>query len=128
MQLQMLKLPQGVFLELIRTGHFGIEELNIDTKQMEDFVLENQETISPIGLKHQNLKAKSEKLRSKELKKNVAEIPSQKTFDIDIKVLNLLIYMFSQFSVLQSTVHIKKLVDKVGELKMPAIALTDLGI
>ena len=116
------------FLELIRTGHFSLEELNIDAKQMEDFILENPKTISPIGLKHQNLKAESEKLRSKQLKKSVSKIPPQKDLDIDITGLDFAhLHVFSQFSVLQSTVHIKKLVDKVGELKMPAIALTDLG-
>ena len=116
------------FLELIRTGHFDLDELNINVEQMESFVLENPKSISAIGLKHQNLKAKSEKIRSEQLKKSVSQKPPTKDLDIDIEDLDFAhLHVFSQFSVLQSTIHIKKLVDKVGELKMPAIALTDLG-
>ena len=65
------------------------------------------------------------------VKKNNQTIPifninnsNTKDLDIDIEDLDFAhLHVFSQFSVLQSTIHIKKLVDKVGELKMPALTL-----
>ena len=53
------------FLELLRNGNYTQEELQVDSSYFVDFTTHNTEVISPVGLKHQNLKKESDKITSK---------------------------------------------------------------
>ncbi|MCH2234855.1 MAG: DNA polymerase III subunit alpha [Crocinitomicaceae bacterium] len=117
------------FFELVRQNHYSTEEL----KEAEDFLNrfreENPGVIDPVGLTHLNLKEESAKVKEKyapeevqidsgELKKNISALT-------DVHFSHL--HNHSQFSILQSTIQIKNLVNKAAEFNMPAVALTDSG-
>ena len=117
------------FLELIRLKNYKKEELHADDEYFNKFSNYNTDIIQKIGLKHQNLKKKSENLK-KELtqpsvdKHNIeSKISETDLSDCDFTHL----HNHSQFSMLQSTIKIKDLVDKASEMKMKAVAITDLG-
>ncbi len=117
------------FLELIRLKNYKREELHADDEYFNKFSDNNTDIIQKIGLKHQNLKKKSENLK-KELtqlsadKHNIeSKISETDLSDCDFTHL----HNHSQFSMLQSTIKIKDLVDKASEMKMKAVAITDLG-
>ncbi|MDG1841679.1 MAG: DNA polymerase III subunit alpha [Crocinitomicaceae bacterium] len=113
------------FLELIRLGNFSAQELQMTSDQLQSFMKLNSEIVEAVGLSHKNLKAASEKIRKKALKKSPIKT---RVIDkkIDLKNIDYShLHVFSQFSVLQSTIHLEKLVNRVGELQMPAVALTD---
>ncbi len=113
------------FFELVRSGNFSSEEMKMDSNQMKEFILINQDTVQPVGIKHKNLKAESAKIRQKSIKKSpIQKRAIDKEIDLD-KLDYSPLHVFSQFSVLQSTIHIKRLIDRVGEFEMPAVALTD---
>ena len=111
------------FLELIRKGLFSYQELGKDS----DYILKYQELnnslTEPISIVHVNLKSESEILKIKNKDQQQSE-----DFSNDVDLSN---YSFShlhnrsQFSVLQSTTEIKKLINKAYEFQMPAVGLTD---
>ena len=68
----MLRLPQDVFLELIRIKSFTADQLQQEEQYLEDFIRANPEPIELIGLVHLNLKEESAKLSSHA---NVSDIP-----------------------------------------------------
>jgi len=114
------------FFELIRTGNFTNQELQASDNYIQDFLEKHPTTIETVGLKHLNLKAESDKLKtstdsgmsSADIKANIQELK-------DVNFSHL--HNHSQFSILQSTIKIKNLVNKAGEMGCPAVALTDTG-
>ena len=116
------------FLELIRKGEFTTDQLNVEEKYIEDFRAFNPSPIGRAGLTHLNLKKESEKLKqvnqtddslsNKEKNENAARLS-------DVTFTHL--HNHTQFSILQSTIDVKGLVNKAIELGMPAVALTDSG-
>ncbi len=116
------------FFELIRIDSFSLENLQQDSKYIEDFKAFNPAPFKTIGLKHINLKEASEKLKAKEHPQT--EIP---TIDISESRSRLDAVTFSHlhnhtsFSILQSTINVNSLVNKAAYLNMPAVALTDSG-
>ena len=113
-----------VFLELIRQNKFSNAKLENATV----IIARIQETYSSqvplVGLKHQNLKAASERLVQKTQPEiQVSPTSQQGTSDFPFAHLHTL----SQFSVLQSTIRVKELAETADKLDMPAVALTDLG-
>jgi len=118
------------FFELIRLGEFSKEQLDVQSDYFKEFNAANPEEIQLIGLKHINLKQESARIReqikktdsnvisSQEIKENIAELA-----DVDFVHL----HNHSQFSILQSTISIKKLVASAAKHNMPAVALTDHG-
>jgi DNA polymerase-3 subunit alpha len=115
------------FLELVRLGHYSHSELLQSTDFLNQFREKNTDTIQRFGIRHVNLKAEAEKLRekSKEFKDEVIQPTTIVESLIDAPFAHL--HVHSQYSILQSTVEIQKLVEKAGELNMPAVALTDTG-
>ena len=118
------------FLELIRIKNFKKEQLKATEEYFEKFSENNPNKIEKAGIQHVNLKKKSEDLKNRLQKsKIVSEVPElsdSKNIDLaDIDFTHL--HNHSQFSMLQSTIKIKDLVDKAFDFDMNAVALTDLG-
>ena len=114
------------FLELIRIKNFKKEELHAEDNYFERFSEHNPEIIQNIGIKHQNLKKKSENLKDDLVKSK--NIKSTEKPTVDLSGLDFThLHNHSQFSMLQSTIKIKDLVDMTSDMNMKAVAITDLG-
>ena len=119
------------FLELIRRRAFTSSQLGVPAGYFERFEEHNPEPFKLIGLKHINLKKASERIRkelqeqqpSDEITTEEIEENLQKLDDIPFAHL----HNHSQFSILQSTISIKDLVEVAAKENMPAVALTDHG-
>jgi len=116
------------FFELIRKQIFRLEELDVTSDYFEKYSAENPKEIELIGLKHVNLKKKSAKLKEKHSRKSVNDIQDSVSDIKDLKGFSFShLHNHSQFSILQSTSSISKLVKAAVDEKMPAVALTDTG-
>ncbi|GAA0876489.1 DNA polymerase III subunit alpha [Wandonia haliotis] len=116
------------FLELVRRGEFSIEQLDVEERYIENFKEFNPQPIGRVGLKHLNLKAESDKIRKatqQDDSLSTAEKDENKQRLSDVDFVHL--HNHSQFSILQSTIDVKALVNKAVELNMPGVALTDSG-
>jgi DNA polymerase-3 subunit alpha len=117
------------FLELVRQRVFTKEQLDVPADYFENFSEANPRRIELIGLKHINLKKASEEIR-KRLKRQqpTSEITTEE-IEENLEKLDEIpfahLHNHSQFSVLQSTISIKDLVNVAAENNMPAVALTD---
>ena len=116
------------FFELIRTEIFTEKELQVDGDYFNKFKTQNPKTIQLIGLRHVNLKEASQKIKQQfgERQANLVsqeEIAENKQVLIDADFVHL--HNHTQFSVLQSTISVAKLVKSASENKMPAVAITD---
>jgi len=116
------------FFELIRTEIFTEKELQVDGDYFDKFKTQNPSTIQLIGLSHINLKDASQKIKQQfgERQANVVsleEIAENKQVLIDADFVHL--HNHTQFSVLQSTISVAKLVKAASDNKMPAVAITD---
>ncbi len=118
------------FLELIRRQHYSLEQLDVSSDYFRNFSEAHPQEIQLIGLRHINLKEASKKIADilwdeatggisqAEIKENVKTLA-------DAEFAHL--HNHSQFSVLQSTIAIKDLVQSAVHHHMPAVALTDHG-
>ena len=114
------------FLELIRIKNYSLSELEQSDGYYEDFLKENKSSIEPVGIKHINLKKKSTLIKQK-LNDKLENFADQNVV-VSEELLNsnfVHLHNHSQFSVLQSTISIKDLVDSTSKNNMPAVALTD---
>jgi len=116
------------FFELIRTNHFTPQELQSDENYLSEFISKNSGTIQNYGLIHQNLKALSQSIKQNNASQNEAKIidisgNSERLAQVEFSHL----HNHSQYSILQSTIEIKKLIKRAGDLNCPAVALTDTG-
>ena len=116
------------FFELVRLGEYTKEQLEAQPDYLERFSEANQETIQLIGLKHINLKAESEKIKKRfdkaqKKEEEIVDVKKNLSGLSDVEFVHL--HNHSQFSVLQSTISIKDLVEATAKAKMPAVALTD---
>ena len=116
------------FFELIRKYNFTAEELAVESGYFESFANKNPKTIEVIGLKHINLKEASAKI-AKRFAKEAAPKVSKDDLAKNITALKAAefshLHNHSQFSVLQSTISIDKLVAETALHKMSAVAMTD---
>ena len=114
------------FFELVRQGIFSTKELEAENDYLVEFKTINPQPIKLIGLKHINLKDASQKMRSSQTEEVI-----ETTEKVNIESLNELsfshLHNHSQFSVLQSTIPINKLISEAVKYQMPAVALTDIG-
>ena len=119
------------FLELLRRGSYSSEQLQASTDYLQKFQAQNPETIAPLGLKHVNLKMSSAELAADSKKSYVDKDENKNKIKdlppalIDAPVVHL--HNHSQFSILQSTISIKKLVNATAKAGMTSVALTDHG-
>jgi DNA polymerase-3 subunit alpha len=115
------------FLELIRREVFTKEELDVPADYFREFGEKNPKEIQLIGLQHINLKQASEAIR-KQLQAQEVVTPTQQDGQVhhditDVQFVHL--HNHTQFSVLQSTISVKDLVNAAVQNKMPAVAMTD---
>ena len=118
------------FLELIKREVFTQEMLDVPDDYWERFQKENPKTIPLIGLKHINLKAASEAIRTQIKSEDTSVFTKKEQSDnrkilVDADFVHL--HTHSQFSVLQSTIAVSDLVKRAAQNKMPAVAITDIG-
>jgi len=118
------------FLELIRRKEFTKEELDVQPDYFDNFSEANPKSIDLIGLKHINLKRESAKINERLQNEQSVNHGSETSDEIrqqlaEVDFVHL--HNHSQFSILQSTISIKDLVDATAKDEMPAVALTDHG-
>ncbi|MBT8308293.1 MAG: DNA polymerase III subunit alpha [Maribacter sp.] len=116
------------FLELIRQKQYTQEQLDVQPDYFQNFSEANPLEIGLIGLKHINLKKASKKIADALWEKDMGAVSDEEIKDnieslSDVQFVHL--HNHSQFSVLQSTIKIKDLVQAAAKNKMPAVALTD---
>ena len=114
------------FLELIRIKRFNEDQLGVTNDYFETYLSNNPKKIQQVGIKHVNLKKKSEKLKESlnthvDLKTDTKKEHFSELDDIEFVHL----HNHTQFSVLQSTMSIKDLIKVTSEMNMHAVALTD---
>jgi DNA polymerase-3 subunit alpha len=118
------------FFELIRNEEFTLANLKASPDYFIEFKNANPDTIQVIGLKHINLKEESAKIKA-QLKPQTDIQPTKQELESNIKELQDVpfahLHNHSQFSILQSTIAIKDLVNAAAQDQMPAVALTDHG-
>jgi DNA polymerase-3 subunit alpha len=118
------------FFELIRREIFTKEELDVPLSYFKEFQEQNSNEIQLIGLKHINLKAASEKIRQQlqSLQSNGSKTIISDSDKKELKESRFAhLHNHTQFSVLQSTIAIPKMVSAAAKFKMPAVAMTDTG-
>ncbi|WP_411893283.1 DNA polymerase III subunit alpha [Winogradskyella sp. A2] len=118
------------FLELIRRREYTKEELDVQPDYFQEFSEVNPKPVELIGLKHINLKRESAKINErlqKEESETVSIETSQETKQQLANVDFIHLHNHSQFSILQSTISVKDLVEVAAKEEMPAVALTDHG-
>ena len=116
------------FLELLRKQVFGLEELKAAPDYLQQFNKANPNPIQVVGLKHSNLKKKSEQIRKRQAAQHSdPTIDVSKNEDSLKEVSFAHLHNHTQYSVLQSTIQVQELVAEAGRQKMPAVALTDTG-
>ncbi|MBZ9728075.1 DNA polymerase III subunit alpha [Salegentibacter sp. JZCK2] len=117
------------FLELLRQRVFTKEQLDVPADYFENFSEANPQRIELIGLKHINLKKASEEIRKRLQKQQPSSEITTEEIEENLEKLDEVpfthLHNHSQFSVLQSTISIKDLVNVAAENDMPAVALTD---
>ncbi|MFL2608243.1 MAG: DNA polymerase III subunit alpha [Flavobacteriaceae bacterium] len=114
-------------LELIRIENFKKDQIQLGENYFNEFKEVNSNPIKTFGVKHLNLKKKSQKLKESVIESNLI------TSKVNIIDNHLDEYNFchlhnhTQFSMLQSTIKIRDLVDMTYKNNMNAVAITDLG-
>jgi len=122
------------FLELIRIGNFTNQELKVEEGYLTKFKEENTSVIGTFGIKHQNLKRESKKIKeretrnkSKETRAKIGEADNSLPIgSIEGSFSHL--HNHSQFSILQSTTSVSDLINAAITNEMNAVALTDFGM
>ncbi len=116
------------FLELIRKKQYTVEQLDVQPDYFDRFSEVNPNEIKLIGLKHINLKAASKKIADALWEKDIGGVSNtelQANAESLAEALFVHLHNHSQFSVLQSTMSTKELVQQAVKAKMPAVAITD---
>jgi len=116
------------FMELVRRDFFDLAALKADVEYLNRFKIANPHLMSPVGLKHLNLKAESRKLLAKEPQPDVLKTADKQGNLERLKDVPFVhLHNHSRFSVLQSTIDIEALVKEAAKHNMPAVAITDSG-
>jgi len=114
-------------LELIRIENFNKDQIQLGENYFYEFKQANPNSIENFGIKHLNLKKKSEKLKESLIQNNFG-VDEANIIDNDLDKYNFChLHNHTQFSMLQSTIKIRDLVDITYKNSMNAVAITDLG-
>ena len=115
------------FFELIRREVFTQEELEQEDFYFVKFKEINPEPIKLVWLKHLNLKEESARFKREKQVDEEPSISKEDATEILKQYSFAHLHNHTQFSILQSTIDIPRLVAKAGEENMKAVALTDTG-
>ena len=114
------------FLELVRNKQFSEDQLGVTSDYFEKYIRKNSAVFEKAGIKHVNLKKKSEKLKQSNEKEIDEPVHTEKQISSDLDDVKFVhLHNHTQFSVLQSTMSIVDLVSITSKMNMPAVALTD---
>ena len=106
------------FLELLRQNKFTLNELQ---QSMQDIQKTYIGVVPLVGLEHRNLHKETAALQS-------TQEPETKSDESKVETLPFChLHTHTQFSVLQSTISVQKLVEETVAMNMPAVAITDIG-
>ncbi len=107
-----------VFIELIRQNKFTQTDLLQSTQDVKSTYVD---TVPLAGLEHRNLHKETAALLS-------PQKPDLSFEETQLETLPFChLHTHTQFSVLQSTISIPKLVQEAASMNMPAVAITDIG-
>ena len=107
-----------VFIELIRQNKFTQTELHQSTQEVKN---NYRDTVPLAGLEHRNLHSETNALVSTQK----SDVRKEENKVETLPFCHL--HTHTQFSILQSTISIPKLVQEAVSMNMPAVAITDLG-
>ena len=110
--------------ELIRNESIAPNAFNGETSYYRSVQDNFKSSMRPIGLIHVNLKKASEALIKEEVSSGIEIISNDTKVEL-LETPFVHLHVHSQFSVLQSTSQIPKLVEAAQKNNMPALALTD---
>ena len=114
------------FLELVRIKEFSEDQLGVSSDYFDRYIAKNSSVIEKAGIRHVNLKKKSEKLKKTSVRQIDKSFDTEKQISSDLDDLNFVhLHNHTQFSVLQSTMNIADLINITSKMNMPAVALTD---
>ena len=106
------------FLELLRQNKFTLNELQQSTQDIQKTYTD---VVPLVGLEHRNLHKETAALQS-------PHEPETKSDESEVETLPFChLHTHTQFSVLQSTISVQKLVEEAVAMNMPAVAITDIG-
>lgn len=113
------------FFELKRLKIFSLSELQIDESEFEDYLQKNPKQIAAYGIKHQNLKKLSDKIRASQQQANEIQKVDKHQSDKLQEFRFSHLHTHSRFSILQATSTFDELIRAAHADQMPALALTD---
>ena len=103
------------------------DQIHLGENYFYEFKHANPNSIENFGITHLNLKKKSEKLKDSLIQNNFG-VDEANIIDNDLDKHNFChLHNHTQFSMLQSTIKIRDLVDITYKNSMNAVAITDLG-
>ncbi len=116
------------FFELLRNEVFTIEQLQNSLPYLKEFKSKHPFSIESVGIKHINLKTESERIKSSQIVEDTKDALSNQVHKSQFELAEFShLHNHSQYSVLESTLEISKMIQTAIKMKMPAVALTDLG-
>lgn len=116
------------FLELLRIGVFTAKDLNSNDDYIKVFRNANPAPFKLIGLNIQPYEPEhSIELEADKTTTEVSSLDHEESSNLLKEYPFVHLHNHTQFSILQSTSNIKSIVRYAASLKMPAIAITDLG-
>jgi len=115
------------FLELVRIGVIGAQKLEQPIEFIKAFKEHNPSPIDLIGLNIEPYRPDDYVEESEETEAEIGDADLQKNLELLKEAPFAHLHNHTQFSILQATSNIKKVVATAAEMGMPAISITDYG-
>ena len=123
---KLIELYEILFGKKFSDAHDAAYDVNATAKSF--FYLLKKEVYSNEDSSSKKINYEEPKLKiSNFLKKEIDIAVSEKKIDVDIKSDFIHLHNHSQYSILQATSSIEKIIEKAKEYKMSSVAITDLG-
>ena len=123
---KLTELYEILFGKKFSDAHDAAYDVNATAKSF--FYLLKKEVYSNEDSSSKKINYEEPKLKiSNFLKKEIDIAVSEKKIDVDIKSDFIHLHNHSQYSILQATSSIEKIIEKAKEYKMSSVAITDLG-
>ena len=100
---------------MLRKGHYSVDQLNKDKDYLTQFQSHNSTMIEPVQINHLNLKLESQRLKDLHKKELLGGSETSNVSLADYSFSHL--HNHSQYSVLQSTTQISKMVDNLAQFQ-----------